>query len=136
VPARHHAGHEPAAQVGNGGDVHLDEGQFRRRVRLGDLAERAQAGVVDQDVDDEPELGHPAGQRGSVIGLRQIGRQHVGGRTNSSASACSLSARRATNTTCLPRRANSRASSVPMPDDAPVTRTVPLLLAAGSISAA
>ena len=134
--ARDHAWHEPAAQVGHGGDVDLDEVEFGRRVGLGDRPGGAQPGVVDQDVDDQAELGHPIGQGGPLVGLGQVGGQHVGALAERCGERMSLSARRATKTTCRPRRTNSRASSSPIPDDAPVTRTVPLPLAAGSMSAA
>ena len=54
---------------------------------------------------------------------------------SSSASAFKRSSRRATRVRPWPRRANSRAISAPMPDDAPVTIAVVFSLGVGSAMA-
>ena len=88
-----------------------------------------EAGVVDQHVDGEPPLGQRvrAGRPGPPGSVRSAGTTSTRtpwSRSSSAASAVRASARRATSVTPRRRAASWRASSAPMPDEAPVTRHV------------
>ena len=66
-----HARQEPAAEVDDGDDVDLDHPDLGLGVGLRDRAERGEAGVVDQDVAGEAELGDPVEQAGAGWGGRR-----------------------------------------------------------------
>jgi hypothetical protein len=76
-PSIDHAGQEPAAEVDDRGDVHLDEVEFLLWNGFRDRADRRQARIVDQDVDGYAESGDAVGQRGAIPTQRQIRGQRL-----------------------------------------------------------
>ncbi|AHK33243.1 hypothetical protein Pd630_LPD06052 [Rhodococcus opacus PD630] len=62
---------------GDGHDVDLDHVHLGVRVGRGHRAERGQAGVVDEDVEGEPELADPVEQRRAGRAVGEIGTQHM-----------------------------------------------------------
>ena len=71
-------GQEPAAQVDDGDDVDLDHLHLVLGVGLRDRAERGEAGVVDQDVGGQAELGDPVEQPGAGRTVGEVGGEHGG----------------------------------------------------------
>ena len=111
-------------------DVDLKHFQLPRQRQPGELAPGAEAGVVHQNIHrDSPAL------QFLEDAFRGFGQGKIGGqnerlnlvrRRNSSASDCNASVLRAVSTRRDPSAAKHFASSRPMPDEAPVTKTVSL----------
>ena len=86
-------------------------------------------GIVDDDVDPVEVIPDGGGQIGRPVGSDRSATQRSewGDVARQSASTeSSRSTRRATRATVSPRAASSRATASPMPDEAPVTKTVRL----------
>ena len=75
--ARDHPGQEPAAQIGDRHDVDLQHADLGRGVGRRDRAHRREAGVVDQDLRGEAELGDAVGQGGPCRAVDEVAGQHV-----------------------------------------------------------
>ena len=115
VLALEHAGEDEAGEFGERGDVDLDHAEHLREVGVGEGAEVAEAGVVDEHVDREPGRSAPprrATRRGGIGEVRGEDvarrRRELGGQARSSAS------RRAVRTRSW-SRARMRAISRPIP---------------------
>ena len=123
-----HAGREAVAEVGDGGDHHLDEGAVVGPRGTEEPAGQAVAGVVDQRVDDQARArdlveDRAGGGRVGQVGGDDVHRAAMSARS-SAASASSRSARRAVSTRSNPLAANTLAIAAPIPADAPVTSAV------------
>ena len=89
------------------------------------VADAAEAGVVDEDLDREPQP-LDLGREPVALGiLGEVGRHRLGAHARRcgelAASSARRSARRATRVRSWPRAASSRAIAAPIPDEAPVT---------------
>ena len=122
---------EPQRQIGQRADVDGDHAELIGAVQLDGVAEQAEAGIVDDVLDLDAVGGQRRGDLVAGIGLFEIAgnddRRRAARATISLASAVRRSARRATSATRCPFEAKTRASSAPMPAEAPVisvTRSV------------
>ena len=122
---------KPQRQIGHGADVDGDHAKLRRAIELDRMTEQAKACIVDDVFDVHARGGQGRGNLIAGIGLFEIARDHdrrgSAAAAISSASSASRSARRATSARRWPFDAKTRASSVPIPAEAPVisvTRSV------------
>ena len=117
--ARHHAGHDQAAEVQHGAQVHVDQEVDVAVLGLQEGLRPVDARVVDQDV--ELDLAARAGRAPAVSRHVQRVRDAAGplGQLGRALRRCGR--RRGPRS---PSRQNRSTTAAPMPDEAPVTRAV------------
>ena len=124
--ARSQHGERDTNQRGRSEKVDLHHPPQSVFLGTGKRTDRSHSGVVDQDVESPPglvnRLHQPSRSDASVMSpATQMTCEELAG--HAAATAFSRSSRRAVSSTCAPWRSRLRASSRPMPLDAPVTRT-------------
>ena len=115
---------EGKRQFGQRAHIEIDHGELLGAVERGGRAGEPEAGIVDDVLRLEAARGEFGGERGGRFAPAEIAGKHSRPRPAdaaiSSARASRRSSRRATRTSSCPCAAKTRASSAPMPAEAPV----------------